>query len=197
MQEPRHETANEILAAAQDLFYEKGYEKTTTRELAERVGISKAAVYHHFENKEEILYTICLKASYELIGNMRLAIERNISADVPVPEQIKDIILEYARTYIKNKNFNKILLYEIEFLPMDKKRVILDKETENFHQLRSYLRGLIDEGKIKSFNSTVLTFSLLGTLHWLFFWFKPHKGLSLEEVIDQFVEIHLYGMIKE
>lgn len=190
-----HPTAVEILEAAQELFFEKGYEKTTTRELSARVGISKAAVYHHFKNKEEILYKLSLLGADELIENMRKAIARNRNSQAPLREQIQDIMLEYARTYLKNKSFNKILLHEIEFLPEDKKRVILDKETENVHQLRDYLVSLMDKGDVKKLNPMVMTFSLISALHWLYFWFRQGKGLGLEEVIDQIAEIFLEGIM--
>jgi len=188
------DTALEILKAAQDLFYEKGYEKASTREISDRVGISKAALYHHFKNKEEILFKICIMAADELIENMKIAIERNKKAHLPLKEKLKDIMLEYATTYLKNKNFNKILLHEIEFLSPDKKRIILDKETENVHQLRDFLKELMNQGLIKKFDPTVMTFSIISALHWLYFWFKPNKGLSLEEVIEQIAGMYLHGI---
>ncbi len=192
-----HDTALEILKAAQDLFYEKGYEKATTREISQRVGISKAALYHHFENKEEILYKICLRAADELIENMRQAILRNQSSNAPLKEKLKDIMLEYAKTYLKNKNFNKILLHEIEFLSPEKKRVILDKETKNVHQFRDFLKQLMDKGLIKEFNPTVMTFSIISALHWLYFWYKKDKGLTLEEIVEQIACMYLEGIEKK
>lgn len=53
---------------------------------------------------------------------MRQAISRNRTTDAPLKEKIKDIMLEYTKTYLKNKNFNKILLHEIEFLSPEKKK---------------------------------------------------------------------------
>ncbi|HLM12108.1 MAG TPA: helix-turn-helix domain-containing protein [Reyranella sp.] len=50
-----HERRSEILTAAKQLFIREGYETVTTRQLAERVGISQTGLYVYFENKEEIL----------------------------------------------------------------------------------------------------------------------------------------------
>lgn len=46
---------------ALELFNEQGYDKTSLREIAERLGITKAALYYHFESKSEILLELHLR----------------------------------------------------------------------------------------------------------------------------------------
>ncbi|OEF97102.1 TetR/AcrR family transcriptional regulator [Desulfuribacillus alkaliarsenatis] len=48
----------ELLTAALELFYEKGYEKTTINDIINKVGVSKGAFYHYFQSKEEVIETI-------------------------------------------------------------------------------------------------------------------------------------------
>ncbi|HEX4519134.1 MAG TPA: helix-turn-helix domain-containing protein [Gaiellaceae bacterium] len=50
-----------ILDTALELFIEQGYDKTSLREIAERVGVTKAALYYHFERKEDILLELHLR----------------------------------------------------------------------------------------------------------------------------------------
>jgi AcrR family transcriptional regulator len=49
------DTRQRILDAATELFVDRGYEATSLREIAERVGVTKAALYYHFTSKEELL----------------------------------------------------------------------------------------------------------------------------------------------
>ena len=49
------DTRARIQAIALELFTEQGYEKTSLREIAERLGVTKAALYYHFKSKEEIV----------------------------------------------------------------------------------------------------------------------------------------------
>ncbi|MFN8025187.1 MAG: helix-turn-helix domain-containing protein [Acidimicrobiia bacterium] len=49
------DTRERILAVASELFTEQGYEGTSLREIADRLGFTKAALYYHFRSKEEIL----------------------------------------------------------------------------------------------------------------------------------------------
>jgi AcrR family transcriptional regulator len=55
MDQRRTDTRKQLQAVALELFGEHGYDATSLREIAERLGISKAAVYYHFRSKEEIL----------------------------------------------------------------------------------------------------------------------------------------------
>lgn len=56
MAEPnKGSTRKRIQQIALDLFAEQGYDKTSLREIADRLGVTKAALYYHFKTKEEIL----------------------------------------------------------------------------------------------------------------------------------------------
>src|SRR2546423_257029 len=58
MDERRTDTREQIRRLALELFAERGYDATSLREIAERLGITKAAVYYHFKTKEEILASL-------------------------------------------------------------------------------------------------------------------------------------------
>jgi AcrR family transcriptional regulator len=63
----RHaDTRDRILAAAERLFVERGYHPTTLQEIADRVGITKPALYHHFTSKAEILGNLLEPMTAEL-----------------------------------------------------------------------------------------------------------------------------------
>jgi AcrR family transcriptional regulator len=57
----RGATRERILDVALELFNEQGYEKTSLREIAERLGVTKAALYYHFERKEDLLLELHLR----------------------------------------------------------------------------------------------------------------------------------------
>ncbi|MFI2617687.1 TetR/AcrR family transcriptional regulator [Streptomyces sp. NPDC018584] len=57
-QQRRGDTRQRIQDVALALFAEQGYEKTSLREIAERLEVTKAALYYHFKTKEDILNSI-------------------------------------------------------------------------------------------------------------------------------------------
>jgi AcrR family transcriptional regulator len=61
---PAHEatsTRERILDVALDLFVAQGYDGTSLRQIAEQLGVTKAALYYHFESKEEILRALHMR----------------------------------------------------------------------------------------------------------------------------------------
>jgi AcrR family transcriptional regulator len=58
---PRGSTRERILDVALELFNEQGYDKTSLREIADRLDVTKAALYYHFERKEDILLELHLR----------------------------------------------------------------------------------------------------------------------------------------
>ena len=55
---PRTDTRSRAQKVALELFAEQGYEKTSLREIAERLGVTKAALYYHFRSKEDIVHSL-------------------------------------------------------------------------------------------------------------------------------------------
>ena len=54
----RHDTRARIQRVAVELFSEQGYDKTSLREIAERLDVTKAALYYHFKSKEDIVRSL-------------------------------------------------------------------------------------------------------------------------------------------
>jgi len=55
---PRTDTRSRVQKVALELFAEQGYEKTSLREIAERLSVTKAALYYHFKSKEDIVHSL-------------------------------------------------------------------------------------------------------------------------------------------
>ncbi|MFD8594795.1 TetR/AcrR family transcriptional regulator [Kitasatospora sp. NPDC059646] len=63
---PRSDTRARIIDVALELFAEHGYEKTSLREIADRLGVTKAALYYHFKTKDDIVRGIVEKMAAPL-----------------------------------------------------------------------------------------------------------------------------------
>ena len=63
-----------LLSAAAQLFRDKGYERTTVRDIAAVVGIQSGSIFHHFKTKEEILFAVMEEVIHFNTERLRAAI---------------------------------------------------------------------------------------------------------------------------
>lgn len=71
--ERSEQTRKELLATARGLFAEHGFEKTTLDLVAERAGVTKGALYHHFKNKRELFQAVFEMLEQELCDEVIVA----------------------------------------------------------------------------------------------------------------------------
>lgn len=91
-QQPRRsDTRRRIQQVALELFAEQGYEKTSLREIAERLEVTKAALYYHFKTKEDILSSI----AEDLARPMRELIAW-AEAEPPTLEMRQELLRRYS-----------------------------------------------------------------------------------------------------
>ena len=64
------ELENQILLAARGLFARKGYDSTTTRDLATAAGVAEATLFRHFANKKAILIAIVIQGWAEILTDL-------------------------------------------------------------------------------------------------------------------------------
>jgi AcrR family transcriptional regulator len=80
-------TRERILDVATDLFIEKGFDKTSLREIAEQLGVTKAALYYHFASKEDILMAL-----HQRLHEFGLDALNELSEQEPTPARWADLL---------------------------------------------------------------------------------------------------------
>jgi AcrR family transcriptional regulator len=74
--EHKEEVRRRILDAAEACFFEKGHDRTTTRDILERAGISNGTLYHYFESKEELSAALVDRIAAGNTSFLTAAVER-------------------------------------------------------------------------------------------------------------------------
>jgi AcrR family transcriptional regulator len=95
-------TRERILDIALDLFIDKGYDKTSLREIAEKVGFSKAALYYHFASKDDILMALHQRLHVVLQETLtRLTTEENgVTSWTILLDRVIDQMLANRRLFV-------------------------------------------------------------------------------------------------
>jgi AcrR family transcriptional regulator len=184
---------DEIIAAATDLFYEKGFEKASLRDIALKVGITQAAIYYHFKNKEQILYTIIEIYAKEIV----FVIESALSEKQDPLEKLKNAISQHIIFMETRGKGAKIMIEDKKFLSGEFNRLVKAKEKGVYNIYKNCLAELQKSGNIRSCDLTSTTFAILGMINWIYHWYKPQKELSVTQVSENIVNIIFHGIVAE
>lgn len=170
-----------LLREARRLFKEKGFTKTTVRDIAAAVGILSGSIFHHFPNKEDILR--CVMEETIRLSLARLKFE--LDGVAAVDDQIKTLIrCELDAIYGREGQDFTILVSEWRSLSaVNQAKVLGFREVyENlWHQVfndaqkqgLSPLGGVLLRGFVRG--------ALVDTINW----YQPDGELSLEQLAEQ------------
>ncbi len=186
------DTRERILTEAINHFSEVGFTKASTRELVRRVGMTSSAIYNHFENKEEILFTII-----QLTGDKVLATLHGVIEEYKDPEEcLKQMIVSMLGLF-KDKEMRKeiaIFIEQVYQLPKDLKKICNQKHREIFNTFKNQIFEFKKNTPGCSMNETVAAFTILGSSNWVYQWYKDSGDLSIAKIADEMVLLLFDGM---
>jgi AcrR family transcriptional regulator len=179
-----------VLQTAAQLFIEKSYARTSMNDLAERLNITKPALYHYFHNKEEVLLE-CYRLGTAMIEEILNDIAAHCGTGL---EKVEAFIYSYAN--VMTVNFGRCVMRLDEG----------DLSSEAFSEVRCYKRKIdrrlrtfiqegIADGSITACDPKIAAFSIAGALNWICIWYKPKGPLSAEEIATQFARTLTQGLI--
>jgi len=156
----------EIFEAALKVFSDKGFDKTTLEDVADKVGLSKPAIYLYFKNKEDLFFSMI----YDRIKDIEDKLKEIVKMQTQAIKKIESLIVFKTKFFKENLNFFKIL-HEMEFeiinlksAPKFKKK-FSNKYKKYINKISNIMQQCIDEGYLKNDDKYFYTFSLLGLIN--------------------------------
>jgi AcrR family transcriptional regulator len=179
-----------LLAVAIDLFYEKGFERTTVRDIAARAGILSGSLFHHFRNKQEILFTAMATTTQ---GTGQSAEKAAEGVPDPVGKLRALILCELSHIHREGEHAAYVLVDEWRSLDPAYRQVVLDLRDASYE--RCWLEAL-DECAAKGLLATkpkVARQLIRGATGGTKTWYRPDGELTLAALTEQFLATFLHG----
>jgi AcrR family transcriptional regulator len=128
----------DAIRAAAAVFAEKGYHGSSTRDIAEHLGIKQGSLYYYFNSKEEALVEVCLYAMRDYAQHM----EEIAASDQPFEAKLIATITAHVTKYREQNGAMRVYHNERLYLPKPKR--------EKLYRLgsgyRQNLEGIFEEG---------------------------------------------------
>jgi AcrR family transcriptional regulator len=180
---------SKILGYAVDVFYEKGYEGASMRDLSRASGMSLAGMYYYFKSKEQLLYLIQKHTFTTIMEQLRERLEGVADPE----ERVRVFVLNHVEYFLANQKAMKVLSHEDDVLKNSLGTEILSLKREYYRTCVQLMDALQKEKRLE-FNSRVAVLSLFGMMNWIYTWYNPRVDGNAQVLARQMGDIFLRGV---
>ena len=136
-----NQTRTRILQAAQRLFAAKGFEGTTTRDLAQTAGVAEGTLFRHFANKKAILVEVATSGWVDILTDLLTEL-----SEMGSYKAIAQVMRRRMWNLQKNADIMRVCFMEVQFHPDLRDRIqteVIDKMTD---VAEAFFQTAIDKG---------------------------------------------------
>jgi len=186
-----------LLQAAVEAFAEKGFTATTTRDIANRAGMSPAAVYVHHDTKESLLFTVSVEGHQAALAVIRTAAALPSAAQGPAPlpgegdhvARLRQMVREFSTWHAVNSRVGRIVQYEFDALTPDHRAEIADYRRQIERVMRDVLSVGIADGAFDVADVPGTARAILSLSIDLVRWFSPRGSTSADDIAQLHAEL--------
>lgn len=180
-----------LVEVATEMFAKHGFESTSVQSIVEAAGVSKGAMYHHFDSKDDLLYEI-----YTRVLRMQTEqLAKIADADLPVAERVHAAAADVVETSVANYDETLIFFRSMHQLQPDKLKQVR-AERRRYHER---FRALIEEGQRAGEFRTDIPADVVidyhfGAVHYLGTWYQRHGPWTGKDVGRYFADLLLAAL---
>lgn len=186
VQASRRNRDEEILAAAIQVFSQKGYAAASLQDVADAVGLLKGSLYHYISSKESLLFRIFQESHREGSALMAAVDDLGLPPDAKLREFVRRLTMFYA------ENWERASLYFSEW------RHLTGEELETVMKQRRdfelYVRSIVIDARERGLTNPDLDVKLatryiLTGVNGVIVWYSPEGPMRAEEIAEQIAEL--------
>lgn len=174
-----------LLREAAHLFSTRGFERTTVRDLAARVGIQSGSLFHHFRSKDDILRAVMEETIHYNLALMRGALT---GLDDPRQRLLALIRCELQAVNGVSGEAMSVLVYEWRSLSGEGQQRVLGLR-EVYESVWLEVLQQAHDAELVRVRPFILRRLLTGALSWTITWYRPDGSLTLDALADQTLQM--------
>lgn len=179
--------SDQIRRVAAELFFNHGFEATTTRGIAQALGIKSASIYYHYEDKQEILFEIIYSTMRELIDRVRLGIEQQATPE----RKLATLIIHHVLIHASRPKEAILGDSELRSLTGERRKVVQRLRDEYEALLVGILAEGRESGAFELLDEKLTAYAVLAQCTHVGTWYERRGRLALPEIALDYVQFGL------
>lgn len=162
--------ARRLLTGAIDAFAERGFQATTTRDIASRAGMSPAALYVHYPSKERLLFEISLYGHQAALAVLRDADEGPSPTD-----RLRGMVSAFTAWHAEHHTIARVVQYELAALSPEHFTEVAAIRRAISRQIEHVLADGVRDGSFSVDDLPGTTLAVLSLSIDVARWYTPHR----------------------
>lgn len=179
-----------VLRTAAQMFLDRGYHRTKLTDVADRLNITKPALYNYFKSKEEILYACWMLGKEKAYAS----IERIDTEGGTGLSKLQRLIHDYSKLMTVDFGMCMVCLDDRELSDEWRAEVRRHKRYVDATYRRYITEGMAD-GSVAPCDPKLTAFAISGALNWVGHWYKARGEYGPDEIAEQFVATLTGGVV--
>ena len=175
--------------AASALFRARGYPATSVRDIARALDLQGPSLYAHVASKEDVLWSIALRAADRFAEVQRLA-----EAPGPPAGRLRDLIAAHVRVVTADQAQAAVFLQEWRFLGPERRAEISHRRDAYELAVRDLIAEGVVAGAFRPVDPVVAAAALLSALNGVASWYRPAGRLAPDELAEELVDLLSAGL---
>jgi len=168
-----------ILGAAR-LFRRKGFDATSTRDIAAAAGMQSGSPFYHFKTKQALLFAVMEEGMRSALERQRRLLAELAGADPQ--EQLRRLVRNHFEVLLgSGSDFYPVMLYEARSITPRQRAQLADLRSEYEGVWDPVLRQLNDSGRLQA-DVKLARLLVFGALNWSVQWFDRRREASLDDL---------------
>ncbi|WP_344249567.1 TetR/AcrR family transcriptional regulator [Isoptericola hypogeus] len=183
--------ADRVTAAALDLFATQGYATTSVQQIVEAAGVTKGAMYHYFQSKDDLLFAIYDR----MLALQKAHLDEIVAAGGAAEDVVRAVCVDVVETSIDFLPEGTVFFRSMHMLAEPRLKEVTQRRREYHDEFAALLRRGQDEGVFRSdVPRSVLVAHFFSDVHYLSHWYSPEGPETKTEVAQQLTELFLRGI---
>jgi AcrR family transcriptional regulator len=191
LRKPKAERWEQLLDAAADVFFEKGYDAATLQDIAERVGILKGSIYYYIKTKTDLRDSLLAELSQQRLKFIRERAQTEATSIAKLAAMIRG----HVEFFCDNVRKNTVYLQEMRRLHEADRTRLLRAGSYRLEFQRVLEQGQEDGSILPQLEPEMASRAMLSALNALYQWYTPRFPPA--QVADHFITTILRGHATE
>jgi TetR/AcrR family transcriptional regulator, cholesterol catabolism regulator len=171
-----------LIVGAARLFRRKGFDATSTRDIAAAAGMQSGSPFYHFESKQALLFAVMQEGMRHAVERQRLAIAAAGMHTMEPPEQLRLLVRNHFEVLLgPGSDFIPVMLYEVRSITPRQRAALAELRSAYEADWDPVLRSLHASGRLKA-DVTLARLLIFGALNWSVQWFDRRKPATLDDL---------------